>query len=182
MHPSNITELIILSSGKDAEAFRKLVEAHQAMVYSLAFRLLCDDEEAKDIVQETFIKVWNHLHRYNTEMKFTTWLYSITTNLCYDRLKAKKRKTTFSLSDQNILNELISNENIEKTLINAELSTIIQLLTDELTPKQKLVFTLRDLEGLEIEEIVKITGLSAEKIKSNLYLARQYIRKKIEYM
>lgn len=180
MHQFTVNELIDLSIKKDAQAFRKLVESHQVMVYSLAFRLLCDDEDAKDVVQETFIKVWNHLHRYNAEMKFTTWLYSIATNLCYDRLKTRKRKTAFSLSDQNILNELISNENIEKTLINAELSTIIQQLTDELTPKQKLAFTLRDLEGLEIDEIVKITGLSAEKIKSNLYLARQYIRKKIE--
>jgi RNA polymerase sigma-70 factor (ECF subfamily) len=71
-------------------------------------------------------------------------------------------------------------EDLERTLINAELALIISSLTNDLTPKQKLVFTLRDLEGLEIAEIETITRLSAAKIKSNLYLARQYIRKKIE--
>lgn len=79
-----------------------------------------------------------------------------------------------------MISECITDEDLERTLINAELALIISSLTNDLTPKQKLVFTLRDLEGLEIAEIETITRLSAAKIKSNLYLARQYIRKKIE--
>jgi RNA polymerase sigma-70 factor, ECF subfamily len=180
MHQTTLVELVVLSRQNDARAFRKLVEAHQAMVYSLAFRLLCNDEDAKDIVQETFIRVWKNLNNYNTGFKFSTWLYSIAANLCYDKLRALKRNEGISITDQNKLKEFVSNENMETKLINTELAHIISTLTNELTPKQKLVFTLRDLEGMEIEEIVSITGLTGEKIKSNLYLARQFIRRKLE--
>lgn len=180
MHQSTVIELIDLSRQNDAKAFRKLVETHQSMVYTLAFRLLCNDEDAKDVVQETFIKVWKHLGSFNTELKFSTWLYSITAHQCYDILKKEKRNLNLKIEDQNTIREFISNENIEKKVINAELSHIISSLTRDLTPKQKLVFTLCDLEGLEAEEIKSITGLSAARIKSNLYLARQYIRKKVE--
>ena len=180
MQQSTVKELIELSRQNDAQAFRKLVEAHQSLVYTLAFRLLCNEEDAKDIVQETFIKAWKHLDRYKTELKFSTWLYTIAANQCYDKLKKAKNNYSLSLDDLNTISEFISNENIEKTIINAELAQIISSVTNELTPKQKLVFTLRDLEGLEIEEIESITSLSSAKIKSNLYLARHYIRKKLE--
>lgn len=180
MHQSTVQELIDLSRQNDAKAFRKLVEAHQSMVYTLAFRLLCNDEDAKDIVQETFIKMWKHLDRYNADFKFSTWLYSIAAHLCYDKLRKAKQIYSLRIDDQNIIREFISNENIEQTVINAELSNIISSLTRDLTPKQKLVFTLSDLEGLDVVEIKSITGLSAAKIKSNLYLARQFIRKIVE--
>jgi RNA polymerase sigma-70 factor (ECF subfamily) len=184
MQDPALTELILLSKQCDAKAFRKLVAMHQARVFSLAFRLLCNEEDAKDIVQETYIRVWKHLDQYKTEMKFTTWLYAIATHLCYDRLKTLKRKGNFQPIDSENLNFkfFLADGNIETAVINSELAKIITLLTDELTPKQKLVFTLRDLECLEVTEIKTVTGLSAKKIKSNLYLARQYIRKKLEKM
>jgi len=182
MHQSTVNELIVLSRQNDAQAFRKLVEAHQSMVFTLAFRLLCNEEDAKDIVQETFIKVWKHLDSFNTDLKFSTWLYAITAHQCYDKIKQIKQNYNLRLEDQTLISQFISNENIEKTIINKELAHIISSLTRELTPKQKLVFTLHELEGLEIEEIKSITSLSAGKIKSNLYLARQYMRKKIENM
>jgi RNA polymerase sigma-70 factor, ECF subfamily len=180
MQQSTLNELVVLSRQNDARAFRQLVEAHQAMVFTLAFRLLCNEDDARDIVQESFIRVWKNLNRFNTSMKFTTWLYTIATNLCYDKLKSEKRNTTIRLTNQNVLNGFISDENMEKTIINAELAQIITSLTNELTPKQKLVFTLSDLEGLGTDEITAITGLSAAKIKSNLFLARQFLRKRLE--
>jgi len=69
---------------------------------------------------------------------------------------------------------------VEQTLINSELIKWITTLTYDLSPKQRMVFTLRDIEGLELDEICKITGMSSAKIKSNLYLAREYIRKKLK--
>ena len=71
-------------------------------------------------------------------------------------------------------------DDMEQVVINSDLKKWIITLTDDLSPKQRLVFTLRDIEELELEEVREITGLSNAKIKSNLYLARQYIRKKIE--
>lgn len=178
MDRSNLNDLIEASKRNDGKAFRKIVESYQAMIYSLALRLLCNEEEAKDTVQETFLRVWMHLSGYNPEKKFSTWIYAITTNLCFDKLKVSKRHFRIVSIDET-LNDLLSPENVEQEIINAELVNIIVVLTDTLTPKQKIVFTLRDLEALEIEEVSQITGLSAKKIKSNLFLARQAIREKL---
>jgi len=163
----------------DEKAFRKIVESYQSMVYSLVFRLLCNEDEAKDMVQETFIKVWIHLNKYNREMKFSTWIYAVATNLCLDKLKSKNNKNK-TQSFSNTLTELISGDRADEKLLNTELAETIEALTNHLTPKQRIVFTLRYIEELEVEEIVQITGMSSGKIKSNLFLARQNIREKLE--
>ena len=141
--------------------------------------MLCNEEEAKDTVQETFIKVWIHLEDYHTDKKFSTWVYAIATNLCLDKLKSSKHIYQSDTNDEALQN-LISEDNVEQSMINSELGDIILRLTSGLTPKQKMVFTLRYLEDIEIDEIVQITGLTPAKIKSNLFLARQTIRRKLE--
>jgi RNA polymerase sigma-70 factor (ECF subfamily) len=181
MNQEKIKNLIERSKQDDKVAFRQLVEICQPFVFRLAFRLLCCEEDAKDIVQETFIRVWIYLNKYHYRNRFSTWLYKITCNLCYDRLRSMK------LSPNNVtisvdLSELVipDESDIEQTIINSELIKWIITLTNDLSPKQRLVFTLRDIEGLELDEVQKITGLSNAKIKSNLYLARQYIREKLK--
>lgn len=178
----DLNELISRSKQNDGNAFRQLVEGYQSMVYSLAYRLLCNEEEARDAVQETFIKVWINLKGFDTNRKFSTWVYAIATNLCYDKLKSGKHFSKclpLEMLQEVISNALISNDDVEKKMIDSELGALIATLTDELTPKQKIVFTLSDLEDLSSEEIVQITGMSASQIKSNLFLARQALRKKL---
>ena len=80
-------EIISLCIKGNKEAFRRLVEKYQPYAYALSLRLLCHEEDAKDVVQECFIRVWHHLHKFNRKNKFTTWLYTIVSNLCYDRIK-----------------------------------------------------------------------------------------------
>ncbi len=179
MEKSTLDALIIRCKLNDEKSFRKIVEEYQHMVYSLSFRLLCNEDDAGDMVQETFIKIWLNLSSYNSDKKFSTWIYKIATNLCLDKLKSKSMKIQLENVDNNLL-ELISAENVEQKIIDSELGNIIQTLTIKLTPKQKIVFTLSDLEGLETIEIEQITGLSASKIKSNLFLARKSIREMLE--
>lgn len=182
MDQNTLNELITRCKRNDGNAFRQLVECHQPMIYSLAYRLLCNEEEAKDAVQETFIRVWMNLHGFDTSRKFSTWVYAIATNLCYDKLKSSRhfaRSLPLETLNEVISNAVISNDDVEKKMIDSELGALIATLTDELTPKQKIVFTLRDLEDLEVEEIVQITGMSAAQIKSNLFLAKQALRKKL---
>jgi len=181
MDQSTLTELITSSKRNDQKAFRSIVECYQYMIYSLAFRMLGNEEDAKDTVQETFIRVWINLKAYHPDKKFSTWMYAIATNLCLDKLKSSKYKFKDYSIDVSILN-VISSENVEQTVINSELGIIIRKLTSELTPKQKIVFTLRYLEEIEIDEIVQITGMTPDKIKSNLFLARQTIRRKLEIL
>ena len=154
-------ELVDRSQRKDTTAFAQLVTEFQPMVFRLAFRLLCDEDEARDITQETFVKVW------------------LSCNACYDRLRSLRHSSLnneFAFSDS--IN-LASDDNIEISLSNRQLKELILRYTNELPPQQKLVFMLRDVEELEVIEVQTITGLSPEKIKSTLYLARKNIRNKM---
>ena len=176
-------ELIQRCRTGDSNAFRQLVDNYQGRVYVFAFRMLCNEEDAKDVVQEAFIKVWRNLSKYNTDFKFTTWLYRITANCCYDHLrKGKQQKQNVEIDQVKHACEQLLQSNLEQKIINENLAAVITQLTHELTPKQKLVFTLKELEGFEVNEIAAITDLSPEKIKSNLYLARKNIREQLEKM
>lgn len=177
MDQDQIHHLIDKSRQKDTQAFALLVTEFQEMVFRLAFRLLCDENEAKDIVQDTFVKVWLSIHKYDDSCRFSTWIYKITSNTCYDRLRSLQHLPSSYPADMNP--HIASEEDIEESIVNKELKDLILHFTEELTPKQKLVFTLRDLEELEVAEVITITGMSADKIKHNLYQARKQIRFKL---
>lgn len=182
MEQEQIQQLVRQSQGGNSQAFGQLVVVYQPFVFRIVFKLLCNTTEAEDITQEAFIRAWIHLPNFDGKVKFSTWLYRIAVNLCYDQLRQQKRRAP-SISPQEqeqAIAGILTEENAETALTNEELIHIITLLTNELTPKQKLVFTLWDLEGIPPEEIRTMTGLSSAKIKSNLYLARKYIRKRID--
>ena len=180
MNQEQIEELIDRSRQNDMIAFAQLVSEFQTMVFRLAFRLLCNEDETRDMVQETFLKVWLSLDKYDGRCRFTTWMYKITCNTCYDRLRVLQRSPSAFSSDFVPANEnWKSDENIEEALANKELQDLILRFTGDLPPKQKLVFTLRDVEELDVAEVISITGMTAEQIKHNLYQARKQIRAKI---
>ncbi|GHT24420.1 DNA-directed RNA polymerase sigma-70 factor [Bacteroidia bacterium] len=180
MNPFQVRELIDRCKQGDSKAFASLMAEYQPLVFRLAFRLLCDDNMAKDMVQDVFIKIWLQINKYNPQYGFSTWIYKISCNLCYDKLRRMKHfPKPVQLPDAFSEMEIASSENTEMSFINKELKEMILYFTKELSPKQKLIFTLSDIEELEVAEIVAITGLSAGKIKSNLYLARKQIKDKI---
>lgn len=163
----------------DKEAFRWVVQTHQRMLFSLALKMLCDEEEAKDVVQDTFIRVWQSIRDYDPQRTFTTWLYTIASRLCLDRLKRKSRIVPMPDDEQTVRNYAADNDS-QRTLENSEWISIVRLMAEELSEKQRLVFTLCQLEGLTSEEAEEITGLDAKQIKSNLYVARQTVRKRLK--
>ena len=179
MEQERIQVLVDKSRQEDTAAFALLVSEFQPLVFRLAFRLLCNEDEARDMVQETFVKVWLSLGQYNGECRFSTWLYKITCNTCYDRLRSMRHSPLDNSSDASTSVDMASGDNIERNVSNKQLKELILKYTDELTPRQRLVFMFRDVEELEVEEVRQITGLSAGKIKTNLYLARKNIRNKM---
>jgi len=182
MNKEQLLIVIELSKKKDHKAFEKLVEHYQSYAFSLSFKLVCNEEDAKDIVQESFIRVWQHIYKFNINTKFTTWLYKIVFNLSLDKLKANKRKgqvLTDSEHDKAFFDKL-SGSNPEIDFANKDLAAIITSLADDLTPKQRAVFVLRDLQGAEMDEISDITSMSKGTVKSNLYYARLNIRGKLK--
>jgi RNA polymerase sigma-70 factor (ECF subfamily) len=167
----------------DMGAFGELVRTYQTYAYQLAVRMLCSDAEAEDVVQEAFVRVWRSIHRYDPNVRFTTWLYRIVTNLCLDQMRAKKRRGfTRSLpeSGEDAGSDPPAAVDIENAVSAADLIQIVRTLAGHLPETQRLVFTLRDLQDLSIEEVHQITGLSEASIKTNLHYARRTLRERMK--
>ena len=159
----------------DGPAFRQLVERHQGFVYRLACRFVGTVGDAEDITQEAFIRLWKNLHRYKPEIKVTTWLYKIVTNLCLDFLKSRDNRSSKRMTDIYEHSGIPSNSTTDQPILTEELLLAVERLTAELGPKQKAVFILRDLEEVEVGEIAQILSMDAGQVKSNLYYARRKI-------
>ena len=174
-------ENLILSRCKngDKSAFRWVVTTYQQRVFSVAMKMLADEEEAKDVVQETFIRAWQEFDSFDLQRSFSTWLYTIATRLCLNRLK-RARAVRSSPLDEQMLHRFAAETDSYYELENREWVSIVRLLAQGLSTKQRLVFTLCQLEGLPSAEVEQITGMDAAQVKSNLYVARQTIRKRLK--
>lgn len=174
-------QLIEECRGGNFNNFRKLIELTSPFAYSVAFRILGNEDQAKDVAQETMITIWQKLKKIKSAEVYKTWIYRIVVNKCYDHMRKRKRNPEFVTDEQTW--ELISNRiSVEPsvTLENSEISKIIGILTEKLSPRQKAVFVLSDLEGMSNDEISEITGISKSAVKANLYHARKSISEKVE--
>lgn len=174
----NILNIIEKASKGDKAAFGQLVSQHQQYAFNLAFRIVCNENDAMDIEQDCFIKIWKNMNKYNPKIKFTTWMYKIVTNAAIDFLRASKKMKLVSLENLNL--SQVNNDQPDVQMSNKELGQMIEVITNTLSEKQKMVFTLRDLQGLKSEEVCEISGFSATVVKSNLYHARKMVRKKLQ--
>jgi RNA polymerase sigma-70 factor (ECF subfamily) len=174
-------ELIEKAKNGDVHAFGKIVNEHRSFAYAVAFRFLYDEHDAEDVVQESFIRIWNHLRDIDPNKKFTTWMYKIVVNLCYDKAKSNKRRNRiFERLTSNIVETKCDSEvHLEEEFTTRETVEFIKYFADGLSQKQRMIFLLRDMQGQSVEEVSAITGLSESAIKTNLFFARQNIRKKL---
>ncbi len=184
--PTTITtdverELIIRSRNGDSQAFREIVLRFQDYAYALACRFLGRGPDAEDIVQESFIRIWMHLGRFDTRKKFSTWFYRIVVNCCLDAVKspAWKNRAPGTGAGGDRMDALPSGENLEERLDERDTVRLIQRLVQELPPKQRMAFLLRDIEEWDPDDVAKALGLSKGAVKSNLYHARKTLREKI---
>ncbi len=170
------TENLIKRSKKgDKQAFGELVLLYGEYVFSLVFRMVTIDAVAEDITQDVFVRAWKNIHKYEiSKSKITTWLFTIASRLSLDYLRSHK-------NTQTINDDFDLAYNDEEVQDNKELGQLIRKASRELSDTQKLVFTLRDLEDLDVSEVVSITGFSEKKIKDNLYVARKRVREKVEF-
>jgi RNA polymerase sigma-70 factor (ECF subfamily) len=165
----------------DVDAFGELVRLFERPVFNLAYRMLGNAAEAEDAAQEAFLRAYTHLDRYDPERSFKTWLLSITSNYCIDRLR-KRRLTWLSLEEPLPPHPaLVSSEaGPEATAIAHELSVQIQTMLDGLSDEYRIVVILRywyDLSYIEIAEILETTESA---VKSRLFRARQALAKQLD--
>lgn len=158
------------------EAFKTRVLPVKDKLYRFAVRLLRDDEEAKDVVQEAMIRVWNRKDQMDSLQNMEAWCMTVVRNLSLDRLKSKRYKTDgfaegFEISEN-------GRTPYAETEINNTMNVIHNFIA-ALPEKQKQIIQLRDIEGYSYKEIGKILGLDANNVKVNLFRARKAVRENL---
>ena len=162
------------------EIFSEWVNHYYEYGFRIAFRIVGVEEDCRDILQDAFLKVWLRFESYNNKVKFSTWLFTIITNLCFDRLR--KKKTIAGYGERFEYSSTDEEASPETLMIDKDIRTVLNTLSEKLSPKQKIVFVLRDLEELGMDEVCTITNMSAEQVKANLYHARKTIRENLVYL
>ncbi|MBZ0199766.1 MAG: sigma-70 family RNA polymerase sigma factor [Ignavibacteriaceae bacterium] len=176
-------KLIKLAKAGDRKALSELVRNYERTVYNFAFKICRNQEKAENTMQETFLSMIKSLHQFDGNSKLSTWLYRIVTNHCL--MEFRKRKHYFVELDND--DEFIDDKYVAdwdslptKSIENAELKTILDNAINKLSPDYRIVFLLRDVEGLSTEETGKVTELSVPAVKSRLHRARAFLRKETD--
>lgn len=179
-------ELVKKVLNGDTKAFSELVRQYEDTVFSFAFKVCRNREKAEEVTQDTFVNVFRKLHQFDGKSKFSTWLYSIVTNNCLMKNRQRKingvfvylepqhEQTYTSSRDNPTPLEKVMSDELRKKLDNAILSLPVEY---------RVVFVLRDIEGLTAHEVAEILNLSIPAVKSRLHRARSYLRDQLsEYV
>jgi len=167
----------------DVRAFERLVENHQRAVIGTVMRMLNNLEDAHDIAQQVFVRVWRSASRYEPNAKFTTWLFTITRNLVFNELRRRGRKKEVSIqeTEEACHIEPASPRRVQPdvTAEREELENAIDHAIHSLPEKQRLAVSLRRYEDMPYEEICAILNMSLPAVKSLLFRARNELKEKL---
>lgn len=180
-------ELVKQTLRGDKEGFEKLVYLYQDKVYSLCYRYSGNEEDAFDLAQEAFIKAYRSLSTFKGKSRFSTWLYRVTTNVCLDELRRRRRDIQSQSLDQPVTGSdgemsriiLDESQSIDTWYETKEQAEYIQSLLNELKPDHRMVLLLKDIMELSYEEISQVLNISTGTIKSRLSRARDLLRRKL---
>jgi len=181
--------LIRAAQKGDQDAFEHLVRSYDQSVLRIAMNLLRSPDEARDVYQETFLKVFRNLHSFRFDCTFHTWLYRIATNICLDHLrrrKVRREESAVAETSEGTVDRMARFEDSgphsdpERQTWNRQLSSRISGALEELTPRERTVFELRHYEGLRLRAIGEILGTTEEAAKNCLFRATQKMRTSLE--
>ncbi|SHJ81651.1 RNA polymerase sigma factor [Paramaledivibacter caminithermalis] len=175
--------LIEKSKNGDIESFEKLIEKYQVVAFNIAYRMVGNKEDAKDIAQEALIKVYKSLKSFKGDSSFSTWLYKIVTNTCIDAIRKLKKVQTYSLDKEfetengNFSFQIADNKYLPDRLYEVkEKKELVQTALNKIDEKYKSVLVLRDIQGFTYEEISKITQNPIGTIKSRINRGRLLLK------
>ena len=163
----------------DNDAFRALVERHSRSVFRLAFRMTGNEQDAEDVVQESFLRAYRQLGRFESRANFGTWLYRIVSNCSVDLMRAKQARHDQSRGDS--LDEAAELPAVdvpgpERLAHSAEIDRRVQVALEDLSPLERAAFTLRHYEGRSIDEIGAALGLGTSAAKHSVFRAVKKLR------
>lgn len=194
MHPpsevtpaaSEETALVAKAQAGDAQAFTDLVNRYERKIYRIAKHITQNDEDAEDVLQETFLKAYEHLAGFQGNSKFYTWIVRIAVNESLMKLRKRKGDRTVPLDEpMDTGEEMVTREiavwedNPEQRYSREEMQEILDRAVESLKPDFRTVFTLRDIEELSTEETAEALGISVPAVKSRLLRARLALREKL---
>jgi RNA polymerase sigma-70 factor (ECF subfamily) len=157
----------------DTKAYAQLVERYKDLVYTLALRMLKHREEAEEVAQDTFIKVFKSLDKFKGDSKFSTWVYRVTYNTCLDNIKKNKKHLNNVPIDAYTFNKLDTIDNALDHMINEERNVLIKKCINKLPEDSSALLTLFYFEELSLDEISKIINVEANTVKVKLFRARK---------
>ncbi len=182
------SELIERFKKGEKQVLDELLKRYYSRVYRLAYGILRNPQDAEEVIQEVFLRVFQKLDEFKGESSFSSWLYRVAVNTTYMKLRDKKGASMISLNE---IGKLIDEQMVKSgssqwiarpddELLTEEALKIISDAIEQLPDDFKTVLILRDVEGLSTEEVGKILGLTVPAVKSRLHRARLFLRKKLE--
>ena len=172
--------LDLISLGKSHQAMNLIMSRFKRFVFSIAIRYMRDEEDAKDITQEAFIKAYQSIETFRGDSHIRTWLYTITRNLCLNALDKQKRKGQILSIDSHDYIELPASERSDSLVEHAEFTSFFNECMSILPEKQRETFILRHVEELSYEEISTMLGTSIGGLKANYFQAVQKLAQYLE--
>jgi len=183
MEGSN-AEIVAAARRGDTDAFRRLVESHSRSVFRLAYRLTGTEQDAEDVVQETFLRAHRQLDRFEDRASFGTWLYRITVNCSHDLMRRRRRHNDRHQSldpDPAVMPQLPDKGILpDRHVWNTELRRLVGNALGRLSHAERAALVLRHYEGLSIEEIGRILGLGISATKHSVFRAVRKMRKELK--
>ncbi len=176
-----------MKSGK-VEAFEEIVRRYGTRIYNLAYCLTGDKMDSQDITQDVFLTIYNKINTFEGKSALSTWIYRIVLNVSYMKLRGRKRERYISIDDSipqyredgGHLHPIKDwSKERDKVLLSNETKEVIWKAINKLQEKERIVFILRDVQGLSNEEVSEILGISIPAVKTRLHHSRLFLRKKL---
>ena len=162
----------------DVQAFSYLVDKYKDMVFTLAFRILKNRENAEEVAQDAFVKVYQNIGKFRSKSKFSTWLYRIVYNTAISKVRVKQ-KTTMSIENQKFFEIRDENQNVSKSFDIENNKILLQRLLNKLDENDRALITLYYLDECKISEIAEITGFNRSNIKVKLHRTRKKMQEEL---
>ena len=185
-----LTDLAIVTKARlgDADAFRVLVERHSRPLFRLAFRMTGNQHDAEDVVQESFLRAYRQLGKFDERASFGTWLYRIATNCSLDVMRSRKRRSKqeaapeadFSEMEDPVLSLPSGDPTPDRMAMSGEVRERVAEAMDELSASERTAFVLRHFEGMRIEDVSRVLGCQPGAAKHSVFRAVQKLRRALE--
>src|SRR5882757_3216316 len=171
----------------DKDTFRLLVERHSQTIFRLAFRMMENEQDAEEIVQETFLRAYRALDGFESRSNFGTWIYRIALNRCYDFLNQRKSRPTIQPQEDPEAPAVIEqiptkNPSPERSLLSQEIQVQVRSAMELLTAGERIAFVLFHFEGRSIEEVARTLNVRQGVVKNRVYRAVKKLRQQLHQL